>query len=114
MSSNPRGQHEIHKFFRRKEQESLKAVQRNLTEGEALGIIGWADLPETKKFEKFIAKFGANVNKVLDANDWDFETGRGLCFLRNYLGILDRYVERAKRSLKQIQDANLRKKSKEG
>lgn len=114
MSTNPRGQHEIHKYIRKKEQDSLKAVQRNLTEGEAVGIIQWADLPETKKFEEFIAKFGAVVNKKLDANDWDFPTGRGLCFLRNYLGILDRYVERAKRSLKQIQDAKLRKQSKEG
>ena len=113
MSINPRGQHEIHKYIRKKEQENLKLVQRNLTEGEAVGIINWADLPETKKFKKFITMQEAVVDKKLDANDWDFETGRGLCFLRSYLKILDRYVKQAEKSYKQIQDAKL-KKSKEG
>lgn len=113
MNSNPRGQHEIYKHIRKKEQDNLKIVQRNLTEGEAVGIINWADLPETKKFKKFITTQEAVVDKKLDANDWDFETGRGLCFLRSYLKILDRYVERAKKTHKQIQDGKLRK-SKEG
>lgn len=113
MSTNPRGQHEVHKYIRKKEQENTRLVQRNLTEGEAVGIINWADLPETKNFRKFITMQEAVVDKKLDANDWDFETGRGLCFLRNYLKILDRYVKQAQRSYKQIQDAKARK-SKEG
>jgi|GEM_PF-3455282 len=114
MSTNPRGQHEIHRYTRKKEAESLKAVQQNLTETEVVGIIQWADLPETKKFRKFITTQEAVVDKKLRANDWDFETGRGLCFLLNYLGILDRYVGGAKRVHKKIQDINLRKQSKEG
>jgi len=113
MSSNPRGQHEIHKFTRNKEKESLKQAQRNLTEREAVGIKQWADLPETKRFKKFITLQEAVVDKKLNANDWDFETGRGLCFLRNYLKILDRYVAEAERVHKRIQDINQRK-SKEG
>jgi len=110
MITNPRGQQEIHKYLRQKESQNLKTVQQNLTEGEALEIIRWADLPTTKLFGEYLKKFEATVNSKLDASDWDFPTGRGLCFLRNYLGILDRFVVRAKKNYKQIQD----RKSKEG
>ena len=97
MSINPRGQHEIHRYIRNKEKDSLKEALQKLSESEALGIIQWADLPGTKKFRKFLALQETVVDKQLKANDWDFETGRGLCFLLIYLGLLDRFIGEAER-----------------